>query len=437
MSGIFTVADLMSGNDIKDNVQNYQDWLGTMDEAYTFAMFNNLGSVEADGDVKFDVNQTTGLPDDYTLTASLVIPQRTAAQVAANTAGDLSSSVLNLETILGITEFALRPGMAFQLIDGVKEGMIRIESGSTNAWYIRTIYAPSSVTAVTFTTASKCMLNDLANYADGAPKAQEFKPTRESNVMQLIDFAYGNEFIANSQNTKYDNSIIIQGREQMKRSHKVLNRSILFSTDYTDPGLGSQRNSMTKGLPGWLNLNGRNTDISGLADNLQANLKVDTGTTVDFRSLRNWAANFQMGGKNKLCVTSAGFSNDLIDAANSSGETVRTKTIEFPRFNAFVRQIDLGNIILNLIVDRNLDKATPYFNDGTNAAGHRKMLFAVDRSYFKLKYHLNKEMGLLTPTVRPVTQVNDERVTKMHILAGMGTSLWKRPAHGAYGIVGS
>jgi len=427
---VYTVKDLMADDNIVYDIKNKQDWLGTNDDAKLFSMLNNLGNVEAEGNVKFGVNQTTGVPDDYVLGSTLTIAQKTTGQKAAHSAGDLNASTVDLETILQITSFALRPGMAFNLSQDAKEALVRIESGGTNAWFVRTINISTTNASMDFTSGATAMLSDLANYADGAPASQEFKPEYEWNAMQLIDFAYGNEMITNSQDTTYDNSIIIQGKEQMKRAHKVLNRAVLYNTDYTLPGLGAVKNSATMGLPGWLNFDNTST----VSSELLSNNKIDTGSTVDFWSMRKWGDKFSMGSMNKLCVTSATFSTKIAQAAASVSETVRTKEIEFPRFNVFVRQINLGNITLNLIVDRNLDKRTPHLTDGTLKATQKDMLFAIDRESFKLKYHLNDKLGLLTPTVRSVPQVNDERVSKMHIIAGMGTSLWKKPAHGVYAL---
>jgi len=425
----FNVSQLMSADDIVKKTLNQQDWLGSLDDAHLFVLLNNLGMVGAEGNVQFGVNQTTGLPDDFTLAATLTAPARTAGQIAAHKASNVSSA-MDLETILGISEFAIRVGMTFNLSQAAKYASIRVDSGTTNAWVIRTLTSSGAADAtVAFTSGSLAMLGDSATYRAGAPAAQEFKPTREDNVMQMFDLAYGNEMVANSQETRYDNDIVLQGREQMKRLHKMMNRAMIYNTDYKIPGLGTDNNGQLKGIAGWLGL----ADSSSFGT-YDPTVQIDSGTSVDFWSLRRFADKFSMGNKNKLAVTSATFSTKIAQAAAAAGETVRTKTIEFPRFNAFIRSVDLGNIVLNLVVDRSMDKFTPYMNDGTLTATQKNVMIAIDRDSFKIQYHNNKKLGLLTPTVRNVAMTNDERMTKMHVLSGMSTALWKKPAHGAYAL---
>jgi len=425
----FSVANLMENKAIIERNRNHSDWLGSMDDSALFVLLNNIGLISAEGNVKFGVNQTTGLPDDFVLAGTVQAPARAQGQIDDHAASN-PSSPMNLENLIGIDEFAIRVGMTFNLSQGANYASIRVDSGSTHSWSIRTLSssAPAGVD-MDFTSGSLAMLGDSAVYRAGAPEAQEFAPSREYNVMQMFDLAWGNEMVANSQNTKYDNSIVLQGREQMKRLHKMMNRAMIYNTDYKIPGLGTDNNGQMKGIAGWLGIN--NTEDFGAYDPVT---KIDSGTTVDFWNLRAWADRFTMGNKNKLAVTSAAFSTKLAQAAASVGETVRTKTIEFPRFNAFIRTIDLGNIVLNLIVDRNLDKFTPYMYDGTLAGRQKDMLIAIDRDSFKIQYHDNDKLGLLTPTVREVKSINDERMVKMHALSAMSTALWKKPAHGVYAL---
>jgi len=425
----FNVSQLMSADDIVEKTLNQQDWLGSLDDAYLFTLLNNLGMVGAEGNVKFGVNQTTGLPDDYTLAATLTAPAKTAAQIAAHGSSN-PSSAMDLETILGISEFAIRVGMAFNLSQAAKYAVVRVESGTTNAWVIRTLSSSGAADAtVAFTSGALAMLSDNAVYRAGAPEAQEFKPERLYNAMQMFDLAYGNEMVANSQDTKYDNSIILQGREQMKRLHKMMNRALIYNTDYKVPGTGTDNTGQMNGIAGWLGL----ADSSSFST-YDPTVQINSGTSVDFWNLREWADKFSMGNKNKLALTSAEFSTKIAQAASAAGETIRSQTIEFPRFNAFIRSIDLGNITLNLMVDRSMSKFTPYMNDGTLTATQKNVLIAIDRDSFKLQYHNNDQLGLLTPTVRNVAQTNDERMVKSHVLAGMSTALWKKPAHGAYAL---
>ena len=425
----FNVSQLMSADAIVEQSLNQQDWLGSLDDAHLYVLLNNLGMIGAEGNVKFGVNQTTGLPDDFTLAGTVTVPLRTADQIN-NHQASAASEAMNLEALIGINEFAIRVGMTFNLSQGDKYASIRVDSGSSTLWVIRTLSSSGAANSpVEFTAGSLAMLGDSAVYRAGAPEAQEFAPSREDNVMQMFDLAWGNEMVANSQDTRYDNDIVIQGREQMKRLHKMMNRAMIYNTDYKIPGLGTDNNGQMKGIAGWLGLN--DTRNFGAYDPIT---KIDTGATVDYWNLRKWADRFTMGNKNKLAVTSASFSTKLAKAAADEGEIVRTKTIEFPRFNCLIRTIDLGNVVLNLVVDRSLDKFTPFMNDGTNTATQKDMLIAIDRDSFKIQYHNNKKLGLLTPTVREVKSINDERMVKMHALSAMSTALWKKPAHGVYAL---
>ena len=417
----FTSQELYTDDDVVVKASNYYNWGGIKDDAAFYTFLNNLGMVESEGNIKFEINQSKSLRDRFATDAAF-----TLAAVDAVTAG------VDLEVAFNpAPDFALRVGMAFHVIGTIagtanSQALFRIDSGSANSWNIRTL----SGTAGEISTTATILVSDIAEYSAGSPAPQEFKPSRSYNVMQMMDMAYGNGMVANSQDTKYDNSIDYQGREVQNELMIAMNRALLMNTTARMPVSGQDYGVM-QGLPGFFNL----SDTSGITDGVTG--KVDSGVSVDFWNMRAWADSFTVGNRSKLAITSAHFSTEIAKAAAEAGETVRTKEIAFPRFNAMVRQIDLGNITLNLIVDRNLDVAAPIFSDGTNTAAYNKMLFAVDRDSFKLKYHLNKKLGLLMPTVRDVAPTNDERTTKKHILTGFSCAAWKLPSHGAYGITGS
>jgi len=415
----FTSYDLYNDSDVIVKAQNYYNWGGVKDDASFYTFLNNLGMIEAEGNIKFEINQSKSIRDRFLTDVAF-----TLATI------NLTTSGVDLETAFSpAPDFALRVGMAFHVkgtIGGsAGQALFRIEGGSANSWNIRTM----SGDVGEISTGATLLVSDIAGYSDGSPAPVEFKPSRDVNYMQMMDMAYGNGMVANSQDVKYDNSIDYQGREIQNELMLAMDRALLMNTASRAPVSGADYGVM-KGLPGFFGL----TDTSAVTDGV--NGKVDAGSSVDFWNLRAWADTFTMGNKNKLAVTSAHFSTLLAKAAAEAGETVRTKEIEFPRFNSLVRQIDLGNITLNLIVDRNLDVAAPIFSDGTTTAAYNKMLFAIDRDAFKLKYHNNKKLGLLMPTVREVTPTNDERTTKKHIITGFSCAAWKLPSHGAYGIEG-
>jgi len=417
----FTSADLYDDSDIVVKTRNYYNWGGIKDDASFYTFLNNLGMIEAEGNIKFEINQSQSMRDRFLTDVAFTLA-----------AVDSVETGINLEAAFSpAPDFALRVGMAFHVIGTIggtanSQALFRIDAGSANSWTIRTL----SGTAGEISTGATLLVSDIAEYTAGSPNPIEFKPSRDYNVMQMMDMAYGNGMVANSQDTKYDNSIDYQGREVQNELMIAMNRALLMNTTARMPVAGGQDYGVMKGLPGFFGL----SDTSGVTDGVVG--KVDTGSSVDFWNLRSWADSFTVGNRNKLAVTSAHFSTEIAKAAAEAGETVRTKEIAFPRFNAMVRQVDLGNITLNLIVDRNLDVAAPIFSDGTNTAASNKMLFAIDRDAFKLKYHNNKKLGLLMPTVREVAPTNDERSTKKHIITGFSCAAWKLPSHGAYGIVG-
>jgi len=387
------------------------------DSSY-FTLLHQIGQVAPHGNVEVEINKTTGITTNFTSTGTLAV-----AAVG-------STATLDLEGDLGLSAGIARPGVAVILRGLItatdSSALIRITSGTAGAWVCETLRGDNGTYAI----GTVGLLTDVAEYGGSAPDAEDMKPTMDTNIMQMYDMAFGKNDVAASQDTKFDNSLSYLGQEIQNRMGMYINRDLIFSTASRSPQSGKDYGSM-KGLAGFMGLSNTSAVTNGV------NGVVDTGTAVDFWQFIDWTTKFTMGSTHKTFLTSFAFSAKIAKAAESAGVTVRTSTIQFPRIAIQTRTIAVGDFTLNLVADRQLSYASPIFSDGTNTAAHQNMGFALDLNNFKLMYHDNKELGLMTMKVRDIEQLRNKRVKEKELIAALTCGMWKLPTHGAYGLTNS
>ena len=415
-----TTYTLSNASLLIPQVANKYNWAEMYRNSTFYTLLNQLGMIDAfKGDFKVEINKTTGRASIYTTTNTLTV---------SNTVGG-SSAALDLETLVGFPSGMVRVGTAFHIRGTVGStdvtAQVRVASGSAGAWVVETVAKEGTVGA--FVTGAKVILSDVAEYGGSAPESEDFYPTQDSNVMQMFDLAFGKNMVALSQTTKFDNSLEYLGLEIQDRLFRMINNQLLFGVAAREPQSGKDYGVM-KGLPAFMGL----ADTSAVTNGVVG--KVDTGTTVDFWNLVDWLNARTMGSERLLCITSPSFATKIAKAAAAVNETARTVTVEFPRVSITKKEYSVGDHILSIVTDRNLESASPKFTDWTNTAAHQNMLFAIDTDNFKLSYHDNAELGLMTPSIRDIEQVRDKRVKERHMTAALSCAMWKLPSHGAYGI---
>lgn len=445
-----TTYDLINASLIIPAVQNFYNWSALYDDPTFFALLNNLGRAEVaaeptggkgKGNYRVEFNKLTGMKTTYT-TAADITPA----------AGDLNLKDINITSQIDFISAALtlsnitpREGLAFRIIGTATIGgnpfncnvLFRINSVAASPTYVCELLDTNlsaqagADKATNILSTATIYVTDVAEFGGTAPTADDMATSQFYNYLQMYDISFGKNLVAMAQNTKYDNSMIPLQNAVQTRLFRSINTDLYYGELGATPASGKDYGTM-KGLWGMLNL--RNTAAD--TDESAIVAKVDTGTTVDFWKLTEAVASRNYGSKNLLCLTTKEFSGLLAKSALAVNETVRTETINFPKYSVLKRSITVADTTLNLVCDNTL-MSHPTFNDGTNTAGTGKMMICLDPNKVALMYHQNPKLGVMIPRIETVMNERNKRTEESHILAALTLGLWDKAAHFAYGITGS
>lgn len=445
-------------------IANYYDWGRLYTNSQFTALMNNLGNIAPAGDTEITFNDETDLTHKFTMATgqTMTIPAINAE----------SAAFINLNTFTGLTTIngLYQVGDAFQVraqvdvtagnrtaADAV-DIILRVTDVNSSGHvkfttlYVTTDSAGAYTTCVigNSTTAANMLpvflQTKIDEYDGDAPNVESIRPSQYYNYMQMMRFPYGKGIVESSHTTKYDNSLDYLGLMEMDRLLMEMNRVLIFNphgraaaaTSYNesssalaDGGTGADY-GMCNGLTGLLN-------ADALSASTTSPYRVDTGTSVDFWNLRAWANDFTTGNMVKYGLTSPSFADKIARAAYSVGYVPTTGSIEFPRWAWQYKEYDLGAIKLRLVVDRNMEWFTPKVRDTVNSrnVGQKNLLFAIDPEYFKIFYHQNKYLGVMAPGVYDIDTTNGSHKKKKECKVAFSCALWKKSAHGIYGLTNS
>lgn len=445
-----TTYDLINASQIIPAVQNFYNWSALYDDPTFFALLNNLGRAEVaaeptggkgKGNYRVEFNKLTGMKTTYT-TAGVIDTAAGKINVKAINA----TSRLDTHVAFTLSNITPRVGLAFRVIGTIVDGaaaekevnaVFRINVvTATDDWTCECLDTnlsgvANADTCTSIKAGATIYVTDVAEFGGTAPTADDMATSQFYNYLQMYDISFGKNLIAMAQNTKYDNSMIPLQNAVQTRLFRSINTDLYYGELGATPGATSDYGTM-KGLWGMLNL--RNTSLD--TDESAIVAKVDTGTTVDFWKLTEAVASRNYGSKNLLCLTTKEFSGLLAKSALAVNETVRTETINFPKYSVLKRSITVADTTLNLVCDNTL-MSHPTFNDGTNTAGTGKMMICLDPNKVAIMYHQNPKLGVMIPRIETVLNARNQRTEESHILAALTLGLWDKAAHFAYGITGS
>ena len=435
-------------------IANYYDWGRLQMDSQFFAVMTNFGLADAINNTEVEIVGTA----EYTNRLSVASGQ-TILIPAINSE---SAAYINFDTVSGTTGYRgiYQVGDAFYVrgdADGTEanrtdgdqvEAIVRISDVDSSGDYkLTTLWvtkdSASAYAAATLDTNTTLLNTKIDDFDGDAPDIELLRPDIGYNYMQMFRVPFGTGFVEKSQKHKYDNSMAYQGQISQDKIMMQINRALLFSTfgrnaastatretssGLADGGTGLDYGHM-KGLAGFLGAN-----ALGSSDVIS---QIDTGSSVDFWNLRDWATGFTVGGMIKYAVCAPSFANDIARAAYDAGFRQVEGSIQFPRFEFKYKEYDLGVIRLRIIVDRNLEWMSPVVYDGTNYAAAKKFLFAVDPQYFKIHFHNNDELGIMAPSLYKINTTNNSHKDKREWKAALTCALRKPQAHGIYGVTGS
>lgn len=451
-----TTYDLINASNILPAVHNFYNWSELYAEAPTFAAFNNLGMIQvADtptggrgrGNYRVEFNKLTGMKTKYLLSGNIA---DVSDDIDLKTIGN--TSVINPATGLTLLNITPRVGLGLRFIGTATGGTIgggaaqninalfrlNVITSSTN-WTVELLQSNLEAEAGaddfdTLDSGGYCYITDIAEFGGEAPTADDMDTSQDYNYLQMYDIAYGKNIVAMSQNAKYDNTNAETAIAVQARMFNSINTDIWFGL--LNAAGNGPRDGYDYGTMGgmWGLLGLENTSLNTDPSSIVA--KVDTGSTVDFDKLEEAISARNYGSDQLIAFGSRKMSAKLAQAARLVNETVRTKTVQFPRCAIKARMINVGDVEIAFIADDTL-LHHPTFYDGTNTAATGEMFVAFDKSKAGLFYHDNKKLGLMVPKTEPVFNERNKRTDEYHMLTALTCGAWDKAAHFAYGVTGS
>lgn len=452
-------GNLIAAGQIVDAVQNFFDWQMLYSSSKTFAMFNNLGMVNSDpgipvgkgttsaggkGNYRIAYNKTTGIKTDYTCTGA----------ITPTAGGTLDFKTLNNSSHFDISAPAFtlvnlkpRAGLGIEIIGEVVDSanvtksvhaLFRVNA-VTNAstdWTCQLL--ASSLSGVDFAdkctsikAGSFCLFTEVAKFDDAAPESDDMTTSQFYNYIQMFDSSYGKDYVAMSQQLKFDYSMGGLRKAVEPAFYSKINAAMWFGLGYA-PNATYNYGAMN-GIWKQLNL----SDPTKNTDEAKPIIKVESGTEFNYDTLFDMFADRTAGAPEKvLGFTTSKFSGMIERAARAAGEQVRTNTVQFPRMSYKKRSIMVGETELVIIIDDKL-KYHPALVDQTNSAlvaAQEHVLVGLDPRSAGITYHDNEVLGTMIPKVSNLDPVRAKRVEEAHILSALTVGVWNLQNQMAYGI---
>ena len=449
-------SELFNSELLQDQVANMYNWGRLQSNSRFFSLFSNIGVGQSFENTEFEIVGTADYNTKITLAAS---------QSLAVAAINAESAFIDMDTAFGVSGLngSYKVGDAF-----VGFGYCSAATGSRSAGdrlnltllvsdvnslglpKFKTMYitknGSGAYTAATMTQANgglTLILTKIDELDGDAPDIELLRPTIDYNCMQMFRVPYGQGKVAGSAKTKYDNSLAYQSLIEQDKLFRMIDAALLFgqknrpantmtsfresSSGIADGGTGEDR-SLMKGLAGFLGIE----DLSASSVVSQ----IDSGSDVDFWSLKSWASNFVVGNEMKYAFAGSAFADKLEQAAARVHQYPIDGEISFPRITFQFKEYNLGNITIRVIRNRNMEVMGQKVYDGTSHASPTHYMMVIDPEYFKINYHANAYFGIMAPSLYDIDVTNNSHKDKKEWKACLSCSLWKPQAHGVYGIAG-
>jgi len=403
------------------------DYTGLHTMPRSFVLLNKLGNPKVITDPKIYMEQRTGVQRMHSPSVALTIPARDA----------VGAIDFDLYLSNGVADI-IRPGVAFEIAgyetndSAPAAATIIIQNQiSGNTYNVRTVSvtrAAAAVTASTFTASMFTMyLTSLEPWKDAAPSGFSIATDYIENWVQFYRFTYEADPMTDDANKVYQGLKMNTAKEAESILYGSLEYSLLCSHETMSPNKSSTSlGGTTRGLPFYGGKMGGLPMLLGTNDLSDSNVKshtvVSNYSTVDtvaanaatctaiINGFRDFAMEFNDSGR--LLGFCSGEMIRLVEVASAAayGANVNQvpKYIEFPRFNIYGVELQLGRRSIDLVEVGALDSGMQHrVYDGTYYANRNWFIYCIDPTLFSMCYHNHSVYGMGLPNSFMIEQVRN------------------------------